>query len=144
MSLTVAQIQAAYVVFFNRPADPAGLAFWQSWSTQPGNDLANLHRAFALSPEYASHFEGIGPRDQVSLVYRNLLGREPDLGGLNYWSNELATGRITVATLAHHISWSAQNPIIHADPAIQLLANQDRATVANRITAATSFTNLMK
>ena len=29
MSITATQIQTAYVVFFGRPADPDGLAFWQ-------------------------------------------------------------------------------------------------------------------
>ena len=135
-ALTPAQIQTAYVVFFGRPADADGLAYWSGHT----GGLPALHALFAASPEYASHFAGLSPVQQVSLVYRNLLNREPDAEGLAFWSGALGAGTLTTANLSYAISTAALNPNTHADPVIQASANQDRLTVANRVTAATNFT----
>ena len=47
MALTSTQIQNAYVAFFNRPADVAGLNYWSSYS---GN-AADLLNTFAQSSD---------------------------------------------------------------------------------------------
>lgn len=120
--LTVAQIQQAYVVFFGRPADAAGLQFWQGFT----GGLPALYATFAQQPEYAAQFGGLTAQQQVALVYRNLLGREPDLGGLVYWTGELQAGRVTVANLALSLANGAQGT--------------DIQTIQSRVTAATNFT----
>ena len=125
--LTVAQIQQAYVAFFSRPADPAGLAYWLSFR---GNQ-SQLFDTFAQSLEYTARFAGRTIPEQVTLVYQQLLGRDPETAGFNYWVGEMQAGRVTVANLAHTIANAAL-----AHPA----DNTDRITVERRVEAATNFT----
>lgn len=122
MALTTAQIQAAYVTFFNRPADVAGLNYW---STYAGSDV-DLYNTFAQSAEYTSLFAGQNNTATVNTIYGNLLGRTPDVAGLNYWVSKLDTGALTIGTIANAIKTGA--------------LGTDATTVTNKTTAATTFT----
>lgn len=122
MALTTAQIQSAYVTFFNRPADVEGLNYWSSY----GGSVANLYATFAQSKEYSDVFAGLTQSAQVNKVYQNLFGREAEASGLNYWVGELANGSITLANLALAVAAGAQST--------------DLTTFNNRVTAATTFT----
>ena len=85
MALTTAQIQNAYVAFFNRPADVAGLTYWSSYA----GSSADLLNTFAQSVEYKSLYSGMNSTQLVNAVYQNLFGHAPDIEGLNYWVNQL-------------------------------------------------------
>ena len=122
MALTTAQIQAAYVTFFNRPADVAGLNYWSNYT---GSDV-DLYNTFAQSAEYTSLFAGQNNTATVNTIYGNLLGRTPDVAGLNYWVSQLDTGALSIGTIANAIKTGAQGT--------------DATTVANKTTAATTFT----
>jgi hypothetical protein len=125
MALTTAQIQQAYVEFFNRPADVAGLNYWSQYT----GSLGDLYATFALQPEYADAFNGLSSMQQVNAVYQNLLSRDADLAGLEYWALQLDTGAITLANLTLAIIAGAQG--------------SDIVTIANKVTAATAFTNAL-
>jgi len=122
MALSIAQIQAAYVTFFNRPADVAGLAYWESYQ---GSDV-DLYNTFAQSAEYTSLFAGQNNTATVNTIYNNLLGRSPDAAGLNYWVAQLDAGNLTIGTIANAIKTGAQGT--------------DAETVENKAAAATAFT----
>ena len=47
-------------------------------------------------------------RSFVTRFYQQCLGREPDTGGLNYWSDRLANGTITGAQLAYNFITSSE------------------------------------
>jgi len=123
MPLSTAQIQQAYVTFFSRPADPAGLGYWTSY---PGG-VADLYATFAQSSEYSTAFNGLSSAQRVNLVYQNMFGRDAEPSGLLYWARQLDGNAITVANLALAVSAGSQGT--------------DASIVANRVTAATSFTN---
>ncbi|WP_144732501.1 DUF4214 domain-containing protein [Extensimonas perlucida] len=123
MALTTAQIQQAYVTFFSRPADVAGLNYWSQY---PGS-IDNLYATFAQSAEYAAAFNGLTNSQKVSMVYQNLFSRAADAPGLSYWTLELDRGAVTVANLALALANGAQG--------------SDIEVIANRVTAATSFTS---
>ena len=125
MALTTAQIQNAYVAFFNRPADVSGLAYWSSYGGSPADLLAT----FAQSAEYLSDFAGKNNTQMVVTVYQNLLGREPEPAGLIYWVGQMNAGKITLANLAMAVSNGAQGA--------------DKVTVDNKTQAATAFTNAL-
>lgn len=125
MALTTAKIQAAYVTFFNRPADVAGLNYW---STYKGSDV-DLYNTFAASAEYTSLFSGMNHSATVNAIYTNLLGRSPDVAGLNYWVSQLDTGALSIGTIANAIKTGAQGT--------------DATTVANKTSAATQFTTAL-
>lgn len=122
MALTTADIQAAYVTFFNRPADVEGLNYWSSY----GGSVADLYATFAQSTEYKDVFSGLSQSAQVNTVYQNLFGRDAEAEGLNYWVGMLANGNITLANLALAVAAGAQST--------------DLDTFNNRKTAATAFT----
>jgi hypothetical protein len=64
MPVSTSQIQNAYVAFFNRPADTAGLNYWSSYA---GNS-ADLLTTFAQSSEYTSLFTGLNNTQAVASV----------------------------------------------------------------------------
>jgi len=125
MPLTTAQIQNAYVAFFNRPADKAGLTYW---STYAGNS-ADLLNTFAQSNEYKSLYAGLNSTQIVNAVYSNLFGRTPDVAGLTYWTTQLDNGKLAIGNIADAINKGAQG--------------SDATIITNKVTAATAFTDAL-
>lgn len=123
MPLTTAQIQNAYVAFFNRPADVAGLNYW---STYAGNS-ADLLNTFAQSAEYKGLYANMNSTQIVNAVYQNLFGRAPEVSGLNYWVGKLDNGQLLVGNVADAINKGSQGT--------------DATIISNKVTAATAFTN---
>ena len=123
MALTASQVELLYVAFYNRPADPAGLAYWESSSATYGQ-AANY---FGASPEYTAMFTGLTNTQVVAQVYENMFNRLPDPAGLIYWSNLLTAGTLTLGSIALAIAGGAQGT--------------DATILANKVTAATDFTN---
>lgn len=72
------EIQQLYVAYYNRPADPAGLAFWQGVVEAQGGNTSAVSAAFASSFEYTLVYGGKDNRTVVNTVYRNLFGRDGD------------------------------------------------------------------
>lgn len=122
MALTTAQIQNAYVAFFNRPADNEGLRYWGSY---PGSS-ADLLNTFAQSAEYKSLYSGMNNTQLVGAVYQNLFGHAPDVSGLEYWVDQLAKGKLSIGNIADAINKGAQST--------------DATIIANKVAAATAFT----
>ena len=125
MALTTAQIQNAYVAFFNRPADVAGLNYWTNYN----GSIADLFNAFAGSQEYKSLFTGQNSTQIVNTVYQNLFGRSPDVDGLNYWVGQLDSGKLTVANIANAVNAGA--------------LGADKTIISNKVAAATEFTSAL-
>lgn len=117
-------IEKLYVAYFNRPADPAGLTYWEGVAAAAGN-TNGIAQEFAKQKEYTDLFTGLNNDQIVAKVYQNLFGRAPDLGGLNYWSNELANGRATVADIVLAVAGGAQGT--------------DKVAVDSKVTAAETF-----
>jgi len=101
MALTTLQVQQLYLGYYGRPADPVGMAYWQTQTL----DVAMA--GFAASAEFTNQYAGMTVTQQVAQVYVNLLGREADLPGLLYWANEIVAGRETIGTLVMSIQESA-------------------------------------
>jgi hypothetical protein len=58
-----------------------------------GYSLAFVSSSFARSAEFRARYGSLEDTDFVTLVYRNVLGREPDAEGLRHWVTMLADGR---------------------------------------------------
>lgn len=123
MALTTAQIQNAYVAFFNRPADVAGLQYWSTYAGSTG-DLLNT---FAQSSEYKGLYANMNSTQIVNAVYQNLFGRAPEVSGLNYWVGQLDNGKLAIGNIADAINKGSQGA--------------DATIISNKVAAATSFTN---
>lgn len=67
-----------------------GLAFASASSS--GLTINDVSNAFADSEEFKNTYGVLTNTGFISLVYRNVLGREADNAGLNYWLGELSRG----------------------------------------------------
>jgi S-layer protein len=127
MAAFTQELQQLYVAYFNRPADPRGLAYWDAAVSAAGGDLAAVSVAFAGSAEYKAAYNGLTSDQIVAKVYMNLFGRPVEPAGLAYWSLPLAQGKITVDYIVTQISAGAQG--------------SDLAAYNAKVTAAVTFTD---
>lgn len=124
MANSAADIQKLYIAYFNRPADPAGLAYWMASSA----NLTTIAKSFADQPEYAKAYAGQERIEVISTIYKNLFGsdRVVDVPGLLYWDAQVASGKLTMGEVAISILGGA--------------TGADKIAVDSKVVAATSFT----
>ena len=121
MPLAARDIQEIYLAYFGRPADPAGIAYWQSQ-----NDLTRAANAFAESAEYQSLYAANDYTQLVTNIYQNLFKRPADNAGLNYWVRQLSDGKVKPGNAALAILDGAQG--------------KDAAVLNAKLDAAQTFT----
>lgn len=92
MAAPAVQVTRLYDAAFNRQPDSDGLAFWTN-ALQAGASLDAISDAFVASPEFQSRYSGTDNDDFVERLYRNVLGREGDDDGREYWDDGLDAGR---------------------------------------------------
>lgn len=134
MGIYATDLQKLYVAYFNRPADPTGLAYWDAAITAGGAanaaaTLTAISNSFASSAEYTSLFAGMNSDHIVAQVYQNLFSRAPDPAGLAFWSLHLTQGDVTIAQIVRTISDSAVAS-----------GNSDGVAYTNKVAAAAAFT----
>lgn len=93
-NLTINHLQAyrLYKAAFDRAPDLGGLGYWIN-SLDNGNTLVNVASGFVSSPEFQGLY-GVGSSDQtfVRKLYNNVLDRDPDQGGYDFWLGHMANG----------------------------------------------------
>ncbi|MGC9457624.1 MAG: FG-GAP-like repeat-containing protein [Halothiobacillaceae bacterium] len=80
-----------YLTYFRRTPDYDGLVYWIT-SHQNGLPLSDISNLFRESAEFIATYGDLEAQDFVRLVYNNVLGREPDQEGFEYWVNQLQQG----------------------------------------------------
>ena len=95
-----AQVVRMYQAGLGRDPDQGGLNFWIE-RLQGGANLGQIAQGFLASPEGITRF-GSSPSntDFVTRIYVNVLGRDPEQGGLNFWVNRLQEGATRQDVLA--------------------------------------------
>lgn len=126
MGVYTAAVQQLYVAYFNRPADVAGLAYWEGVVANANGSTAAVSAAFAASAEYKAAYANMDAYHVVAQVYQNLFGHAPDLPGLNFWGQALLNGQMTVDNVVTQIAAGAQGT--------------DMTAYNNKVAAATAFT----
>jgi hypothetical protein len=96
-------VNAFYVAFYGRPADPAGLAYWSQQLAQAGGDFSAIKDAFANSQEATVRFSSTTAADRVTEIYQQLFNRAPDAGGLSYWVDAVSKGHASMADVAIYV-----------------------------------------
>ncbi|NOQ64830.1 MAG: DUF4214 domain-containing protein [Methyloprofundus sp.] len=88
-------IKRLYLNILGRPADSGGLAHWVLVLQE--SSATNVAFGFFNSAE----FKGLtlSHAEFVNIIYRTVLGREADVGGLNFWVSELDKGTLKVFIL---------------------------------------------
>jgi hypothetical protein len=120
----MASIQGIYIALFGRPADPAGLAYFNA-ETNNGANLTAIGD-LAGTDEYQDRFDGLNNVQIVTRIYQELFGRDPDAAGLAYFVAALNSGSQNVNTIAINILDGAQGA--------------DAQIVANKVASANLFT----
>lgn len=88
-----------YYAFFLRAPDPGGLRFWTA-TLRMGSTLAQIAQTFANSPEFFARYGQLPDAQYVDLLYRNVLGRNAEPGGLAFWETVLARSERTRGDVA--------------------------------------------
>lgn len=154
-----AVVQQLYISYFGRPADFYGLQNFANQLDAMGapktfaevqaavqadgagtTALSRLVNTFSSSQEsiamYGTDNSQVGISKFVAAIYQNVLGREADITGFNYWVNAITSGAVTKANAAAAITQGA----LTNTTAQGLL---DAQTVTNKVAVATAFTTAL-
>ncbi|MEQ5801244.1 DUF4214 domain-containing protein [Halomonas sp. H10-9-1] len=93
-------IQTLYIAYYGRPGDPDGMAFWTAQALANDGDLESLVAAFGSSEEYTEGLAQLEPEAQVEALYLQIFGRDADEEGLDFYSQALADGDLSLAEIA--------------------------------------------
>ena len=81
-----------YKAAFDRAPDAGGLGFWIS-AMDDGASLTSVASGFINSPEFQKIYgANVSDRDYVTKLYNNVLDRNPDQGGYDFWLGAQANG----------------------------------------------------
>jgi hypothetical protein len=78
-----------YRAYFLRIPDKGGLTYWIRQRRVNGKKLNTISDSFAASSEFKTKYGSLSNRAFVELVYQNVLGREGETSGVNYWTSRL-------------------------------------------------------
>jgi S-layer protein len=155
----ISVVQQLYVSYFGRPADYYGLQNFSAQLDKLGapktfaalqaavqadtagtSDLSKLVNSFNSSPEsvalYGNDNSQIGIGKFVNAIYQNVLGRNADKAGFDFWVNAITTGVLTKANAAAAITQAALTNTSDQ-------GKIDALTVQNKLAVATSFTTAL-
>ncbi len=82
-----------YTICLGRPADQKGHWGWVKQLQQKNLNGAQIAEAFFFSEEFVG--KNVSDEAYIDLLYRTIMGREPDEAGKSGWVNELKKGYIT-------------------------------------------------
>ena len=102
------QAYRLYKAAFNRSPDTAGLGYWIA-NLDEGMSLRIVSTAFIGSAEFQALY-GVDTSNNklIELLYNNVLSRDTDADGLNYWQGQLTAG-LSHADLLVNFSESNEN-----------------------------------
>jgi len=80
-----------YTAYFGRIPDGGGFKYWYN-KYKAGKSLYSISDFFAKSTEFKKQYGSLSDADFVTLVYVNVLARNEDFGGQNFWRGQLESG----------------------------------------------------
>ncbi len=125
--VTLSTVQALYLAYYGRPADPEGLAFWADVVEANGGNTNVIINDFASAPEYQERFGSLDNQELVNNLYLQMFGRDAEPDGLAFWTGLLSNGSQTLGQIAQTISSLASG--------IDLQVLDGRVELANAFTA---------
>ena len=99
------QVFRLYQAAFNREPDPSGMGYW----IDSGVSLADMAGHFTASAEFADLYGALTSGQFVALLYRNVLGREGDAEGAQFWTGHLEAGRMSRPEVLLSFAQSPEN-----------------------------------
>jgi len=80
-------VHRKYDIFFGRKPDVGGLNFWTGRMLNNGMSGSEVAASFVLSDEFRNM--GLSDENFVRYMYRGMMGREADTGGVNFWLGQI-------------------------------------------------------
>ncbi len=81
-----------YTAGLGRVADQGGFEFWLDEYTSGRWTLPRMAAFFESSDEFKANYGALSDLDFVKQVYRNVLQREGDAGGIEFWTGQIGAG----------------------------------------------------
>ena len=105
-----------YNASFKRLPDSDGLAYWIDNFSSGRNSIRVVASSFLGSAEFAERYgDNVSDSTYVNTLYKNVLGRDADAGGLNYWLGQLNSGAETRYEVLLGFSESAENKTLFTE-----------------------------
>jgi len=123
------EVEQAYVAYYGRPADPAGLAYWTQQLNAANGNLNSIINGFGNSAESQALYSGQNATQIITSIYQQEFNRAPDASGLAYWQGQLTSGAVSAAAAALAIFQGAMGA--------------DQTLVDNKLVAAQAFVNAL-
>jgi hypothetical protein len=100
-----ADVLRLYRAFFRRDADLGGANYWLGLSAT-GATIDLISYQFAASQEFQNAYGDVSNSDYLAILYNNILDREPDGDGFNYWLELMNSGELDRGGV---VRWIAAN-----------------------------------
>lgn len=105
------QAYRLYQAAFDRKPDAEGLGFWIDNYDKDNVDLVEMAGYFMQSAEFAEKYgpsEGLSDQAYLTLLYNNVLDRDPDQAGFDFWRDQQGNG-LSRADMLQYFSESTEN-----------------------------------
>lgn len=126
--MKVQEIKEVYLGYYGRAADMAGLNYWIE-QAKAGMSIQTIAKHFAESEETQYWYPWLTTIDAVptaiqadefvTKIYDQALWRKPDQAGLDYWSGQLETGKITADQIILNVIQGAHGEIVRDLPKME-------------------------
>ncbi|AIQ97395.1 hypothetical protein EW15_1303 [Prochlorococcus sp. MIT 0801] len=105
-----------YNASFKRLPDADGLKYWIDNFSSGINTIRVVASSFLGSAEFKQRYgDDVTDSSYVNTLYKNVLGRDADTGGLNYWLGQLNSGAETRYEVLLGFAESAENKALFTD-----------------------------
>ncbi len=104
----IGPVSRLYRAYYLREPEAGGLTYWEG-RRRRGLSIHAMAQLFSGTAEFKKLYGALSNRDFVRQVYLNVLDREPDRAGWDYWTKELDTGKINRGRMMIGYSESAEN-----------------------------------
>jgi len=84
------QIARLYSAVLGRNPDNDGLTYWLNDMNTNGSTIQSISGGFAGSDEYLARFGAQSDADFINQLYNNILSRDADQAGYDYWMSEIS------------------------------------------------------
>jgi hypothetical protein len=105
-----------YNAAFNRFPDSDGLEYWIEKNGSGENTERQVAESFLASSEFKEKYgENVSNEDYVKTLYQNILDREPDAEGYDYWLGQLNNGIEDRSELLLGFAESSENQLLFSE-----------------------------
>ncbi len=105
-----------YNAAFARFPDASGLEYWIDKYSSGTDDSRSVASSFLVSDEFKTLYgENISDETYINNLYKNVLGRDADSGGLDYWLGQLNSGTETRYEVLLGFSESYENKLLFTE-----------------------------